>query len=56
MILFKRVSIRVNEAVSDSYSRDANFKKSVKDYPTLGGVAHPYIGSQSDEVLSFSMR
>tara|TARA_R110002153_G_scaffold153628_1_gene305583 strand:- start:22 stop:177 length:156 start_codon:yes stop_codon:yes gene_type:complete len=50
MILFKRVSVAMDKTVSDSYPRDANFEKSVKDYPTLGGVAHPYIGSQSDEV------
>ena len=50
MILFEGVSVRVDEAVSDSYPRNANLEKSVKDYPTLGGVAHPYISSQSDEV------
>jgi len=50
MILFEGVSVRVDEAVSDSYPRNANFEKSVKDNPTLGGVAYPYISSQSDEV------
>ena len=50
MILFKRISIAMDETVSDSYPRNANFEKSVKDYPTLGGVAYTYISSQSDEV------
>ena len=50
MILFKWVSVAMYETVSDSYPRDANFEKSVQDNPTLGGVAYPYISSQSDEV------
>ena len=50
MILFERVSVAMDKAVSDSYPRNANLEKSVKDYPTLGGVAYTYISGQSDEV------
>ena len=50
MVLFKWVSVAMYETVSNSYPRDANLEKSVKDNPTLGGVAYTYISSQSDEV------
>ena len=50
MILFEGVSVAMNETVSDSYPRYTDFKKSVQDNPTLGGVAYPYISSQADEV------